>query len=98
MFQINDEAVPKSEAFTYLGRTITYNNINWAAVYPNLFKSWWRWDMIVRVLERTRGTVWTKGEIYKAVGQSVLLFGSKCWVVNGDMLKVLMEFNHWSAR
>ena len=54
--------------------------------------------MIVRVLERTRGTVWTKGEIYKAVGQSVLLFGSKCWVVNGDMLKVLMEFNHWAAR
>ena len=42
LFLINAKALPPSEAFTYLGRTITYNNSNWLAVYSNLRKSW-RW-------------------------------------------------------
>ena len=38
-FQINAETLPPSEAFPYLGRTITYNNSNWEAVYQNLRKA-----------------------------------------------------------
>ena len=45
--------------------------------------------MIARVLERTGATVRAQGEKYKAVAQSVILYGSKIWVVTGEMLKVL---------
>ena len=36
--------------------------------------------------------------MYKAVAQSVMLYGNKSWVVNGETLKVLMAFHHQSAR
>ena len=36
--------------------------------------------------------------MYKAVAQSVLLYGREVWVVNGEMLKVLTEFHHRVAR
>ena len=54
--------------------------------------------MISRVLERTGATVWARVEMYKAVAQLVLIYGSKSWVVNREMLKVLMKFHHWEAQ
>ena len=69
--------------FPYLGRKITYNNINWAAVYLNLRKDRRRWGMLARVLERTGATMKARGEMYNAVAQSVLLYGSEIWVATG---------------
>ena len=80
-FQINAETLPPSEAFPYLRRKIAYNNSNWEAVYLNMRKAWRRWGMVVRVLEKTGATVRTRGAMYKAVVQSVLLYVSKSWVV-----------------
>ena len=74
--QINAENLPPSEAFIYLGRTVAYNNRNWAAVYLNLRKAWKWWGMVERVLERTGETERSQGDIYKAVVKSVLLYGS----------------------
>ena len=54
--------------------------------------------MIARVLERTGSTVQVQGAMYKAVAQSVLLYGSESWVVTGEMLKVLTEFHHRASR
>ena len=56
-FQINAETLPPLEAFTYLGCTIAYNNRNWASVYQNLHKAWKMWEMLARVLEKTRERV-----------------------------------------
>ena len=50
LFQINSETLPPLEALPYLGRTIIYNNSDWATVYLNLRKSWRRWRMTTRVL------------------------------------------------
>ena len=36
--------------------------------------------------------------MYKAVAQSVLLYGSKIYVVTGEMLKVLTAFHHRMER
>ena len=66
-FQINAEDLPTSEALTYLGRTIAYNNIDWAGVYQNLHKDRRRWGMVARVLETMGATVWSQGEMYKSV-------------------------------
>ena len=62
-FQINADTLPPSEAFPYLGRTITYNNSNWAVVCLNLQKVWRQWGMIARVLERTGATVQAQGSM-----------------------------------
>ena len=97
-FQINANTLLPSEAFTYLGQTITYKKRDWAAVYLNQQKARRRWGMISRVLERTGATVRAQGEIYKAVAPSVLLYGSDSWVVNGETLKVLTEFHHRAER
>ena len=81
LFYINTETLSLLEEFPYLGHTIAYNTSNWAEVYLNLCKARRRWGMIVRVLEKTRATVRARGTIYKVVAHSVLLYGSKGWVV-----------------
>ena len=90
LFQINAETLPSSEAFPYLDRLISYNNSDWLAVYQNLV-------MVAGVLERTGATVQSRGEIYKMMTQLVLLYGSKRWVMTGEMLKVLEGFHHQST-
>ena len=70
-FLINSETLPPSEAFTYMGRTITYNNSDWAAVYLYLRKAQRGWGMVDSVLESTRAMVQARGSMYKEVAQSV---------------------------
>ena len=67
-------------------------------MYKNLKKEQRRWGVIKRVLEKTGATVQARGIIYKAMSQSVLLYGRKSWVVTEAMLKVLEGFNHRAAR
>ena len=57
-----------------------------------------QWGMVARVLERMGETVQARGAMYKAVAQSVLLYGSKIWMLTREMLKVLSGFHHWAAR
>ena len=97
-FHINAETLPPLKAFPYLGHTIAYNNSDWEAVYLNLIKARRRWGIIAMVLEIIGATVRAQGEMYKAVAQLVLLYGSNKWVVTVDMLKLLMEFHHWEAQ
>ena len=53
--------------FPYLGRTVAYNNINWAALYHNLRKVQIRWVMVGKFLSKTVSTVWEQGILYKTV-------------------------------
>ena len=39
-----------------------------------------------------------RGAMYKVAEQSVILYGSKIWVVTGEILKVLEGFQHRAAR
>ena len=54
--------------------------------------------MIYRVLAKTVAMVRALGMMYNTVVQSVLLYGSKSWVVTGDVIKVLEGFCHRAAR
>ena len=83
VFHINEEVLPPSQKFPYLGWTIAYNNSNWPEVYQNLRKARQRWEMIVRVLVNTVATVQAQGMMYKVVAQSVLLYLNEIWVVTG---------------
>ena len=81
-------------AFLYLYRKLAYNNSNWFDLYHNLWKARIRWAMVGGVVSKTGETVWAKGVLYKAVVQSVLLYGSEIWVVKGYIIKVLEGFPH----
>ena len=54
--------------------------------------------MVGKVVTNTVETVRARGMLQKAVVQSVLLYGSKSWVVTGDMTKVLDGFHNRVAR
>ena len=98
LLQTNVETLPPSEVFPYLGRTITYNNSDWATVYQNFRKARRRWGMIARVLESTGTAVWAWRAMYKEVAQLVLLYEIESWAVTWDMLKFLTTFHHRAAR
>ena len=42
-----------SSSFLFLGRTVSYNNSDWAALDRNPSKAQKRWGMIARVLSET---------------------------------------------
>ena len=84
--------------FSYLGQTIIYNNIDWAAGYQNLCKANRQWRMVARAQKRTIATLQAWGAMYKAMAQSVLLYSRESWVVTGEMLKVLTGFHHQAER
>ena len=54
--------------------------------------------MIVRVLINMGSAVRAHGMMYKAVAQSLLLYGSDIWVVTGEMISILESFHHHAAR
>ena len=93
-FHINVEVLPPPEALPYLGQMIAYNNSNWSSVYQNPKKAQRRWVMITKVLSKTGAMVRARGMMYKAVDQSVILYGSNIWVVTVEMLKVLDGLHH----
>ena len=52
----------------------------------------------MRVLTKMGETVQAHGMMYKAVVQSVLMYGSEVLLVMGAFLKVLEVFHHWESR
>ena len=85
-------------AFPYLGCTVASNNSDWEDLYQNLLKSQRWWGMVEKVLKRMGATVQTRVMLYKEVVHTVLIYGSKIWVMMGAMLKVLEGFHHGVAR
>ena len=51
-----------------------------------------------KVATKTGTIVRSCGVLYKAVVQTVLLYGSDIWVLAGSMLKLLEVFPHRTAR
>ena len=87
-----------TQDFLYLGRTVAFNNIDWEALYHNLRKVWSWWGVVAKVLMVTGAAVRAQAMIYKAVVQTVLIYGSNRWVVTGSMLKFMDGFHHQVAR
>ena len=93
-FQICDVTLESAATFKYLGRPISNTNSDWPALYYNLRKAQQRWAMLARILTKDGLSPRAKGHFYKAVAQSVLLFGCETWVVTPAMLQMLESFHH----
>ena len=88
----------RAEVFKYLGHLIAFDNDDTQAVRGNLAKArrvWARNSLPLRA-ESASTRVW--GMFYKATVQSVLLFGSKTWVLSPATLKRLEGFHAKAAR
>ena len=60
----------------YLGQILTAADENWPAVIINLRKTRQKWAQMKRVLVREGADARTSGQIYLAVVQLVMLYGS----------------------
>ena len=84
--------------FRYLGRPISFLDDDWPAVYRNLKKARQRWAQVSRVLTQEGSSPRVCGMFYKAIVQSVLLYGCETWVITPQVLKALEGFHHRVAR
>ena len=89
LISVNVEPLDPDVEFPYLGRTVAYNNSDWAGLYHNLRKAQRRWGIVGKVVTKTGTTVQSQGILYKEIVQLVLLYGGDSWVVTGAMLKIL---------
>ena len=84
--------------FTYLGRVLSHDDRDDLAMYRNLKKAKSRWGLVRRVLTREGASPRVSAMFYKAVVQTVLLYGAETWNVTRGMLSVLDSFHNRMAR
>ena len=81
-------------SFKYLSRVLSVVDDDWPTVVKNLAKAWKVWQRVLSILsregERTRVSVF----VFKAVFQSVLLFGAETCLFNPHMGRVLGVFQY----
>ena len=80
--------------FQYLGCLFSSTDDDWPAVYWNLSKARKQWAKIARVLSWTGASLRTSSMFYKAIVQSVLLYGYETWTLSATMLKALGGFHN----
>ena len=71
---------------------------DWPAVYWNLKKTRQRWARVRCVLTRDGATPKISGMFYKALAQSVLLYGVETWTLSQSIVTALEGFHHRVAR
>jgi hypothetical protein len=81
----------------YLRCKLSSTDEDWPYVHKNLAKSRSRWALVPRVLIREGANSRMLDMFYKAVAQTVLIFGSESWVVTEIMLKTLEVFHRQIA-
>ena len=77
---------------------MTANDNDWPALRKNLQKARGKWMQVSKVLRTEGADPKICANFYKAVVQTVLLFGSETWVISPAMLRTLEGFHHRIAR
>ena len=96
--RVNLNPLKATALFPYLGRTVTYNNSDWVALYINLQKSQRIWRIFSKVLGQIGALIKAQQIMYEVLVQAVLLYGSKIWLVTDKMMAVLEVFHYMIAR
>ena len=77
-----------------MGWFLATEDYDWPSVVRNLRRAIQKWAWLTHILIREGADAQTSGHIYLAVVQSVLLYGSKTWVLMPFMKRVLGGFHH----
>ena len=97
-FEASGAELGTVDIFKYLGRMLSSLDSDWPAVHRNLSRARQRWGSVSRVLAREGANPRISGMFYKAVVQTVLLYGCESWVLSKTMDDVLVRFHHRIAR
>ena len=84
--------------FWYLGRILSDDDNDSHAALRQLYKARKKWNRLVSILRSEGVNPIIMGYFYKAVVQTVLIYGSESWVVSGDIMRKLRSFHHRVAR
>jgi hypothetical protein len=98
-FTISGQPIDTVNEFLYLGRIISHDDSDQAAVLHRLSKARSTWHDIQRVIGRVN-TEWTipKTRFYKTIIQAKLLYGASTWVLTPTSLQRLNSFHHRCIR
>ncbi len=92
-FTVHRDVLERVEVFRYLGRLLSQDNDDVQAVRNQLCKARGTWARIGQVLCRENAPPRVSAKFYKAIVQSVLLYGSETWVVSPAVMARLKGFH-----
>ena len=92
-FTAYEEELERVDFFEYLGRLLTYNDADMRTVRKNLKKARKTWASLRNLLRGEFAPPEVCGMFYKAVIQSILLYGCETWVITTPMLRMLRGFH-----
>jgi hypothetical protein len=95
---INNTELEHVQTFKYLGRPLSATSTDQVAINYNLQKATKSWGRISNILRREGADPNTMGNFYRAVVQSVLLYGSETWHTSPQNITKLESFHHKIAR
>ena len=81
-------------AFKYLERVLTKGDDDWPEVAGNLQKARESWVWMSRILSREGADSKVSGHFFKAVVQTVLIFGEDMWVLTPRVEQALSRFQN----
>jgi hypothetical protein len=91
--KVHGEVLEKVEVFKYLGHLLAQDDDNVQAVRLQIRKAWGVWARVSQVLRAENTAPRVAAKFYKAVVQSVLLYGSKRWNLSRAVLAQLEGFH-----
>ena len=95
---MNDTELEQVQEFKYLGRIMTCTDDDWPAIHHNMKKARGAWARLSKILIRHGANPRISGKFYKAVIQTVLLYGCETWTISNQMISTLESFHHKMAR
>jgi hypothetical protein len=95
---VNGVPIEQVKEFKYLGRIIRQDDNDLSAVEWNLKQARQEWGSIRRLLLKKSASPKTMAKFYKAIVQSVLLYGSESWVLSVHSKRKLESFHRRCAR
>jgi hypothetical protein len=96
-FTIQDQVLERVDVFKYLGRLLSQDNNDVQAVRAQLCKARSTWVQVGNVLQAQNAAPRVSAMFYKAVIQSVLLYGSETWVLSKTVMARLEGFHIQAA-
>jgi hypothetical protein len=98
-FYIDNQPVAKTTKFKYLGRIITDEDEDLPAVERQITKARTTWRRIGKIIQKkTDSNPKVMATFYKAIIQSILLYGAESWTASTTIISKLNAFQHRCAR
>ena len=98
VFNVQGMPIENVTEFRYLGRVVNNRDDDRPTVIENLRKARIKWGRISRILSKDGANHKAMASFYKAIVQSVLLYGSESWVLTLAIEKQLQSFHRRCAR